>query len=456
MTRWTTTAVAALTLLCGSASRVRGEVVLQVEAGIGGVVKAGRIAPVHVTIDNRDDDIDGTVEVRWGRTSVQQLVNLPAPSRHQIELYIRAAEAETFLTVRLLTSGIAAATATLPLRVLPQDSTATLCVSESVSAAGDSDCQIHVSPAQLPRQARGYESVDRLLWRAGPETVLASEQRRALEHWRMRRALDDSEAPEAPRIAPPAPPASRTLDSLPSLALGVGIYLAVVAIGAASFGGRRGTPRLVYSTIVAAASLGSVLAYGAGRYGPNAVIVVRHRTTLQQYSDGTASVSMRARAVFPAADQFALTARLAESEMTVRGSQGSESPALLNMKGEPTLYGPATLGESRELRLEGLVNDRWLEVLIRGQRVRVTNTSSHLLHDCRLPGDSAASGRTLPSGESLEGALVSDSYQPFVTCRTFDPPVAFSDERYRVAVEGESLVSAYAGLVPETATGEPR
>ena len=77
------------------------------------------------------------------------------------------------------------------MRVLDATDPVTLCVASTDGSTPDTSCTATTTPALLPRSARGYEAIDRLVWPAG-ERRLSIEQRLALERWQSFRQLEES------------------------------------------------------------------------------------------------------------------------------------------------------------------------------------------------------------------------------------------------------------------------
>jgi hypothetical protein len=435
--------------LCTAA--VDDKLTLGAEAGLGGAVRLGRSVPVRVSIENKGTDLSGELVLTWGPTTVRRSVTLAAPSSRQVELYISSDDPREVMTLQLVSGGATLRSVEMPVRVLP-DSPVTLCVVTSTAVPIpdelDETCTLSVTTDRLPRAMRGYEAADHVLWRAGPEASLAADERTALARWRAHSALEEANVlASAPRITPPSPEPETFPLALPVVAGTLGVYLVAAAmvftVLAGPSGRRPHTAYVALLLVVAAAAAWSAV---AGRFGPRSALRVAHRTTVYQLPDGTSRASMRAVAESPSFDVLRLRAVVAEGLLVTTPSDGAEAAQRFDEDGYPALSDTFGLGATREFRVDGIVDKHWLTVTRRDDVVRAANTSPHDLFDCRFP-DRFSPERvgTLPAGQAIDARDPGGRDHRFLTCSLADRPFELLETRYRVEVEGESLVTA---LVP--------
>jgi hypothetical protein len=447
-------AIVTLVILMGASAPTAGYAadapMLRAEAGLGGLARPGRWVPVRISVDNDGSALQGELVVQWGDATVHRGVVLAAPSRSRFELYIRTPDVRDVITVRLQSKAIAVASIDVPVRVVPLENETTVCVTSAGAVAADLDeCTSSVPTEALPRSMRGYDAADRLLWRAGPEAVLASDQRIALERWRQYRQLQDADVPSRAPRPPSAAEGTAFTPSLRALSAGFGLYvLAMVAAGVLTRTTRR-RPLPMYAAITCVAVLGSSAALSAGRIGPASAVVVRHVSMLQELPRGGSLISMRAVAEFPSFDTFHLRAGVADSSLESKSTPRSD--VWFDDAGLPLLSGVHALGSSEEFTLEGIVDFSPLQVERRPGVVRVTNTASVDLHDCGLSdGFSVQHLGTLAAGRTLETEERQAENTPFFTCELLALPVEFVEGTHPVKVEGTTVVAAY--LAGQTGT----
>src|SRR5688500_12060653 len=94
---------------------------LRAEAGLGGFARPGRWTPVRIELDNQARDLTADVVVEWGDTRLHRPIDLPAPSRTALELYVRTADARGSVVVRILANGETVASIDVPIRIVSEE-----------------------------------------------------------------------------------------------------------------------------------------------------------------------------------------------------------------------------------------------------------------------------------------------------------------------------------------------
>src|SRR5580765_3636296 len=92
---------------------------LQAKAGLSGMGRAGRFAPVRVLVENAGEDFTGEVVVGWGDAVVHRRVTLAAPARRQLDINIRTFNVRSAMTVQLRSRGVTLRSVVIPVRVAP-------------------------------------------------------------------------------------------------------------------------------------------------------------------------------------------------------------------------------------------------------------------------------------------------------------------------------------------------
>jgi hypothetical protein len=412
-------------------------------AGLGGIARAGRWAPVRVSIANRQDRIDGELVITWGASTVHREVVLPAPSRNEFELYVRTTDVRDTLDVRLRSEGRDVRTVAVPIRVVPADEDVTVCVSsDGVVDTSEASCTTVVTAEGLPRSMRGYEAADAVLWGAGADSSLGSEQRTAVKEWEFLRRLEaDGTRVVAPHISFSTSPLADARRSLMPFVLGMVTYVALLVVVGWS-GRRREGVAATYLAVALIGVVGTSIAVQAGRWGTGSTVLVRHATTLMGIPGAGTLVSMRGSLEYPAFDDFQVHSSAADAAFDRTGPSRSEQ--WFDLRGYPTVGGIFGLGAAQQFSLDGVVGDSWLHVERHPSGVTVTNTSPIDFHDCRFPeGFAPTRVDLLRSGESVNAAPSDGEDVPFLSCTSTSGPFRFNASRHQVQLEGEWLVTAY-------------
>jgi hypothetical protein len=416
-------------------------VALTGRAGLGGIVRPGRWAPVRVVIDNDGTSRTGELILQWGESTVRRDVALAGATHATLEIYIRSTEPQGTVRVRLVSQGATVAAVDLPVRVQPPNANLTVCIMPDDGVA-DSDpaCTVGMAGSALPRSMRGYDAADAVISRDDGLSI-ASEQHAALDGWRAYRLLDEStalsRAPRA-RVRSFDEPIPRSFARIATAAAGYVALLGGVGLAARRF--RR--MACTYAALVGVTLTSTAAMAFAGRLGAWSSVLVRHVTTVQQFAGG-ALVSMRGVIEYPAFDSFAVGAAIPDGVIDVRATRESEQR--FNDSGYPVVVGTFGLGHRESFTLEGILHDFTpIEIVRAGREVRVSNRSATDLHDCRFPdGYSVRDVGDLPPGRTVDAQEVAEIDLPFFTCSLSGAPFAFFESRAEVRAEGTALLSAY-------------
>lgn len=431
-------------LMAGSPTESAGAVTLTADAGLNGICRPGRWAPVRVTVENHDADFIGDLVVEWGHARVSRAVTIPSPSRRYFELYIRAGDVRDVMTVRLVSTAGALRVVEAPVRFAGADELVTACIDSMMAPEpGGADCTTTLKPDALPRSWRGYDMADRVVSSADAG-VLQHDQRRALQLWRALRWAEDSGHWTQTTGAVPSP--GRAFQHA---TLAISGYLLTIGLIGIAFHRYPLAPRTLYPSVVAAILVGAAGALASGRTGASPV-VVHHASLVHQFADLSEAVfSMRAVAEYPAFDSFVLRAESADAAIDVLRPEQDPPEEQFDEDGYPVLRGLFGLGSTKAFSVEGISSFRVFDASSDGDVVRVTNASSSELHDCEFPrGFGVPGARTLRPGESLTGALSPDDADPVITCTLEGAPIDLSVLARSVVTNGTTSVTYHLVPVP--------
>jgi hypothetical protein len=448
-----------------------GDVQLHAEAGIGGIAKAHRWTPVRVVIEHSGRRFDGELVVTWGDATLRRPIVLASPGSRTFELYLRTAEAEGAVQVRLTGNPDDAASGApgdadpdaveARVRVLRPDEAVVLCIVPPLSAVEAGGCSAAIVADAAPASARGYEAVDEVRWPGGP-VRLSAEQQDAFDVWSTLRQLDEAgdlgltPQPARPTTPPGLPAATRRV------ILGLaGLYLAcLTALGVVS---TRRSPNAgpVFGALVLVTLAGTSATAAIGRAGPARAVHLHHSSLVQQVPGTTRSlVTIRGVAEFPAFDDFTVELPLADSMLEAAAATGRAEQRTTE-SGHPVLAGRFGLGARQALTVEGIVDWQPLAVDAEGTRMTIANHSDRTLTDCRFgPGFSAVSDGNpvsvpaLAPGASVRAERVSDAAGPAFTCTLPGLPVSLIERRRPIETTGVTLVAVYHPLV-DAGNGRP-
>src|SRR5262245_50135940 len=94
-----------------------GDLRLTADAGLGGISRPGRWTPVRVAIENAAGDVEGELVIEWGNTRLHRELTLVAPSRSNLELYVRTQDVRAAITVSVVSHETTVATVDTPIRM---------------------------------------------------------------------------------------------------------------------------------------------------------------------------------------------------------------------------------------------------------------------------------------------------------------------------------------------------
>lgn len=402
---------------------------MSVDAGLEGVVRAGRWAQVRVDVDNRGEDISGTLTVEWGQTTVRRTVTIAAPSRRSFQFYARTGDVRDVIVVRLESGGREVQRLEKAVRIAGSDETIHLCV-ESIGPAADPLCSVTLASQALPVSWRGYDAADGVTM--ADESLLNTPQRRALDLWRAIRRAEDTgrRTPATAALLDPVPP---VLHARPVLTL----YLIAIAAIALAWPVRRRS-RLAFAAAACVIAAGSAAAAWSGRSAP---VTLRHATVIRQFAgEPGALVTTRAVAEFPSDGEYAIHPVSADGALDPGPAYGVVKPQDFDEEGYPVLRGRFGLGASEPFGVEVAADVRIFEVSRIAGRTRITNVSGHELRDCELPsGFAPRTARVLASGASIESTEPLTDTTPILACRFDGTPIEFADAAHDVMTTGTTL-----------------
>jgi hypothetical protein len=418
-------------------SAYAGTLTLKARAGLGGLGRSGRWAPVRVSVDNTDRDFRGDIVISWGDAVVRRALTLGSPARADIVAYIRSADVRDVMSIRLESGGATLQSIDAPIRLASTEDDVSVCVTWSESAATTGECTATISAASLPRVMWGYDAVDRVRWQGMSPDMLEGDQRIAFEQWTATRTLDEAGIVRTPpRPLLETDPGGRSITLVETV---MSLYVGLLVVGAVS-ARLWHRPLVVYAAVIVAGALGSAVTVAAGRFGPGAAIVVTHSSTVQQLPRGGSIVSMKASAQYPTFDAFRLRAKMAAAAVE---TQGPRAAMQFDESGEPMLPGVFGLATRQPFTLDGIINFSPFRIARRNGAMTVANASTFEYRNCHFSdGVSRRSAGTLPAGRTIDAP--SDlGPTAFISCTLAATPVEFADPRYPVNVEGATDVTAY-------------
>jgi hypothetical protein len=415
-----------------------------VAAGIGGLVKAGRWAPVQVAIGPTKDIVDGELVVSWGTATVRRRIDLAGPAGRRFEIYIRTSEVASVVTVQVrVGGGVGVAQAEAPVRALAQAERVVLCAGDDRPIT-DADCSGTIAPEQLPSSPRGYDAVDRVVF-AGSEAALTSEQREALAVWHALHALNETgELGLVGQVARPTLPRGLPAPLLRIVAALTTVYVGVILLVGVtrSFPSRPFRHGYLVLGVVVACGSGTVLAIGAGL--PGRPIVVHHASLIEQLPGTTSAiVTIRGVVEFPAATTFDLRWPLTDAMLEPASAAGGPEHTIA-ANGHPVLAGLRGLGRRQAFSGEAVARAQLLAVRMEGQQVTVTNESGFDLTDCQFAGGfEPQQVGPLVRGASATSDQLGESAGPVFTCSFDGALVPFEEPHTSVLSTGATVVAVY-------------
>ena len=417
-----------------------GQAVITVQAGLGGLARPGRWMPVRVDVETRSetsaDAAAGEIVVEWGDARVRRALTLASPSHKQVELYIRTADARDSITVRVLVADREMATTVTPVRLVAPAEPLTVCVaSVNTWPTNGTTCAATINPESLPRSWRGYAAADDVVWPSGGKPTLTAEQHTALDRWRLVQAIEHAETTvtSAGDVTPAAHALRRTSTAML-------VYAAALGVLVWPLNRVRSRSLAVYPVIAGAAAAGSIVAIAAGRVGPGARIHVSQSAVVEQVAGKKgSSVLARAVAEFPAFGLVELRADGVDGAIALRG--GARRDLRFDENGAPIVAGTYGLGATAAFEVEATGSFEPLSATFTETTVRVMNTSSHEMRDCRFgSGFSRQSVGRLAPGQHVEAVRQSAEIEPVFSCRLDAAVVEFAESGRPVDNDGTAAI----------------
>lgn len=414
-------------------------VTVKASAGLGGLCRPGRWTPVRVDVETRGENASGTtageIVVEWGDARVRRAITLASPSRKQVELYIRTADARDSIAVRVWIADRELATTVTPVRLVAPAETLTVCVAPITWSASGPTCAATVNPESLPRSWRGYAAADDVVWPSGGKPTLTAEQHAALDRWRVVHAIENAEStvPSIGDVAPAPRAPRRTATSMLLYAAALGIFVRPL-------NRIRSRSLAVYPVIVAVVAAGSVVAIASGRIGPGARVHVSQSALVEQVA-GTKGSSVLARAVaeFPAFGPVELRAVGVDGAIALRG--GARRDLRFDENGAPMVADTYGLGATAAFEVEATTPFEALSATFSGATVRVMNTSAREMRDCRFGiGFSRQSVGPLAPGQRVEAVRQGGEIEPVFSCKLDAAVVEFAESGRPVDNDGTTAI----------------
>ena len=402
---------------------------MSAEAGLAGVVRAGRWAPVRVDVDNRGQDVNGTLTIEWGKTRARRAVALAAPARRSFQFYVRTGDVRDVMVVRLESGGRELQRLEKPVRIAGSDETVRLCV-ESIGSPIHPLCSATLASQALPGSWRGYDAAD--LVTIADASLLSAPQHHALDLWRAIRRAEETRGsiPATAALLDPAPPVRQ---ARPILTL----YLIAFAAIALAWPVRRSS-RLALTSVACVIVAGSAAAAWSGRSAP---VTLHHTSIIRQFAGGPgALLTTRAVAEFPSEGEYSIHPAATDGALDPGPAYGVMRPQDFDEEGYPVLRGRFGLGASEPFGVEVTADVHIFEVSRPAERTRITNVSRHELRDCELPaGFAPRTARTLASGASVTSTESLTDANPILACKFAGPPIEFADAAHDVVTTGTTV-----------------
>lgn len=411
----------------GAAPAETSAVQMLVSAGLAGTGRLGRWIPVEVVIDNKGDDIDGTLVISWGNAQIEREVSVPAPSRKNFSAFLRTGDVRDIVTATLRSRNHNPITVTAPLRVIGTDENFALCVAGADHTAAT--CSATLPVEAMPRVWRGYDTADQVI--VADLSTLDGHQRDALLLWQAARASENAGQFVRPGITLPEQSRWRGARRL------LGAYVLVLGIVTIpALRRRRSTAAAAVALVAFAASCAAIAHH---RETP---VTIHHSSALRQYAGVRAMlVDVTGSADFASEGVYAITPAVLDGAMNVGAAYGAPSTQRFDADGLPVLAGRFGFGARQPFQLEATA-DPVLEVAQQDGRHRITNVSNHELRNCELPP--SFSPRSIPvlaphqSIEAVPGSLDPD---PLMRCTFSAEPVAFGDGNHQFAFVGTTSLT---------------
>lgn len=427
----TTAACALLAAGLVPAPAAAADLILSARAGLDGVTRPGRWAPVVVTVENRSQPLTGDLIVEWGEARVRQAVELPAPSTKRVTLFIRTGDVRESMSVRVEADGEQITSIDVPVRIAPADAHVLLCIGDPGGGGADAArCTVSLPAAAIPASARAFDAADEV--DSGTGTDLSGAHVDALALWSAARRVEaaGNAAPATGARPEPAPRSRYARET-------IGIYAALLGSIVIAFPYVR-RRRLLYPALAATIVSGTVVAAAAGRTRP---VVIHHTSIAEEFAGiNGAVVTMRGTAEYPAA-LGPVAADACDGAVNVGGAGGPTLEQRSNLAGCPLVYGESAVGSARSFTVDTIAPFHALDFVPTPGGGRLVNVSGQKLHACDLP-DGLGQGRidTFEPGDHVDGPASWPLADPVVSCRLDAAPLMFHHPTTDVVARGTTIV----------------
>jgi hypothetical protein len=397
---------------------------------------------VHIDVESRGGELSADLVVTWGDATLRRRVAIASAGRRRFELYLRTAETESVVRVRLDAGKPIAVEA--PVTVVPHEEAVTLCIATPDTPVTEPErCSVVLPPERLPRSLRAYEIVDEVVI-ARPVSALPGAERTALERWRSLRQLETSgDLTLTPQVTRPMLRRGLPPPSAAAVAVVAAICMAGLLIAGLIVGPRPPVSRAwVAMGIVIAAGTSAALVIG--RFGPGSSVRIHHTALVQQLPGATGSLlTLRGIAEFPANDTFHVRLPIDDSMIEPAAASG-RAPQRVSDTGFAELAGTFGLGGRQMFTAEALLESQWLGVEGDDRTIHISNRSAVELRECRFAeGLSVKEVGTMAPGATVTAQRLGDVVGPLFTCTLLDSPVTLDDSQRDVDVIGSTRLVVY-------------
>jgi hypothetical protein len=341
---------------------------LSVRAGVGGAARPGRWMPVAVTVSAGDTALSGSVIVEWGGAMATRDLDVAPSSSAQMTLLVRTIAATPAVRVSVTgTNGAVALSSDTPLTLLPVDDPATLCIGAVSSAA---TCSVTISNSEAPRDWRGFDLADSVVWSASHSSTTDAADAYAL--WRAARWWQDSGFVDP--VVAPFDSTSRLADRT---ALSLMIFVAAIVAMSGLLAWRRAPLMLAAGLPLAVTAAGVALVTRRSRdIDMQAVSFVHQFAGVPR-----AIVLVKGEIEHPGAGTLELTPAVDDATIdVVHGLQRTESHAMED--GQAVYRHTAGRGVRQRFEINGVFGGQLLTASERNGGVIIENRSKFALTDC--------------------------------------------------------------------------